>query len=384
MPQLRRWLPFVLFYLTLCAHAHAAAPDTSGRAIKPTTYPTPPLSASFGPYKVVVQPDFLLHDFKRKRDLPVTIVYPIATDGPFPIIIFSHAAGGTGVSLSGLLRYWSSHGYICLAPTHPDSVQERKKKGKTTGKLDQDYADAVREVLNDINALEQRVRDLAFLIYSLGEIGLRFPAIKDTMDPRRIGVGGHSLGSYTAMMILGTGIEFNGRMTDFVDPRISCALLLSAQGPGKLGLTDKSWTFLRRPMMIITGSDDLGLGGEDPQWRKQPYLLSPPGDKYFVFIQGANHFSLPGFTITRRQEEKINLDNSRPAIAALTGRTFGETAATQPMTPEEEQHAIFACVRVSSLAFWNMYLKHDPVAISFLKKDGLKDASHGLATIESR
>ncbi|MFM8413544.1 MAG: hypothetical protein ACKOCX_02350, partial [Planctomycetota bacterium] len=30
------------------------------------------------------------------------------------------------------------------------------------------------------------------------------------------------------------------------------------------------------------------------EWKQEPYRLSPPGDKYLVVIDGANHFSFGG------------------------------------------------------------------------------------------
>jgi predicted dienelactone hydrolase len=359
-------------------------------AVKPTLYPMGVLSTEAGPFKVAVQPEFTLRDPRRKKDLLVLVMYPHG-DGPFPIIIFSHGAGGTAASMSALLSYWASHGYICIAPNHADSVMIRQREGKGTGKLDEDYAAAVHDALNDPEALANRVWDIRFLIDALGEIGTRFPAIKDTMDIRRIGVAGHSLGSYTAMLTLGTGIDLKGTMTEYTDQRVSCALMLSAQGPGTLGLTEQSWKYVRRPFMVITGSDDRGLDGADPQTRTQPYLLSPPGDKFLIFIQGANHYSFPGFTVTQRQNprakpEPIRRGSSAPP--APPAHSIDTLASTEPRTapngPEDEQRAIYAYVRLSSLAFWNTYLKHDRPSRDFLLSNDLKDFSHGKAAIQSR
>ncbi|MFM8414937.1 MAG: hypothetical protein ACKOCX_09445, partial [Planctomycetota bacterium] len=37
-----------------------------------------------------------------------------------------------------------------------------------------------------------------------------------------------------------------------------------------------------------------GAGGQTVEWKQEPYRLSPPGDKYLVVIDGANHFSFGG------------------------------------------------------------------------------------------
>jgi len=47
-------------------------------------------------------------------------------------------------------------------------------------------------------------------------------------------------------------------------------------------------------MMNITGTRDRGARGQGLEWKKEPFLYSPPGHKYLVVIEGANHFSFGG------------------------------------------------------------------------------------------
>ncbi len=83
-------------------------------------------------------------------------------------------------------------------------------------------------------------------------------------------------------------------------------------------------------MLTITGSLDRGAGGQGPEWKKAPFERSPTGDKYLVFIEGANHVSFGG---------------ARP----------GEITET---------------VKASTLAFWDAYLKAIPTA-----KASIRDGS---------
>ena len=82
--------------------------------------------------------------------------------------------------------------------------------------------------------------------------------------------------------------------------------------------------------MTITGSRDQGAGGQGPDWKKEPYLFSPPGDKYLVYIEGANHMS------------------------------FGGGLGSRGSKPTE-------VVKATSLAFWNAYLKDDAAAKTSLQ-----------------
>jgi predicted dienelactone hydrolase len=47
-----------------------------------------------GPYTVETV-DQTIHDAKRNKDLPIRILIP-RSGGPFPVIVFSHGAGGSG------------------------------------------------------------------------------------------------------------------------------------------------------------------------------------------------------------------------------------------------------------------------------------------------
>jgi hypothetical protein len=43
---------------------------------------------------------------------------PLAEDGPFPLIVFSHGNGGLGVQSFFLTEFLASHGYIVVCPDH--------------------------------------------------------------------------------------------------------------------------------------------------------------------------------------------------------------------------------------------------------------------------
>src|SRR5712692_8539010 len=63
-----------------------------------------------GPYSVETI-DQTIHDAKRNKDLPVRFLIPKSA-GPFPVIIFSHGAGGSGQNYFPLTGFWATHGYV--------------------------------------------------------------------------------------------------------------------------------------------------------------------------------------------------------------------------------------------------------------------------------
>src|SRR5215471_1389673 len=83
---------------------------------------------SDGPYDVGTI-DTTIHDARRNKDLPIRVVAP-KSGGPFPVIVFSHGAGGSGKNYFALTGYWASHGYVLIQPTHNDSLALRRENGE--------------------------------------------------------------------------------------------------------------------------------------------------------------------------------------------------------------------------------------------------------------
>ena len=308
-------------------------------------------------YKVADGPDAVetidqtIHDAKRNKDLRVRFLIP-KSRGPFPVIVFSHGAGGSGQNYFPLTGFWATHGYVVIQPTHNDSIALRKEKGEPVPASPRELVDEYRFNTDDwIN----RVRDITLIMDSLNDLEKRLPQLKGRMDQKRIGVGGHSYGAFTTQMIGGALLDMPSgpKAESFSDDRPRALMLLSPQGKTQNGLTESSWTKMTRPTMSMTGSNDTGVMGQLASWREDPFTHSPPGDKYLVFIDGAFHMS---FTGALAQGDNPQLAR-RPMVARLVGRT--------------DQKAIFAYVKVASIAFWDAYLKTDANAKAYLKSNSL-------------
>ena len=306
-------------------------------------------NAQAGPYTVAEVPDILLHDSKRGKDLHVRIFYP-EHSGKYPVIVFSHGAGGSQTCCDALTRQWASYGYVTLQTTHDDSVQQRR----ATGSEDVRFLQAVRDALNTPALWESRPLDISFLLDSLPEIEKRVPQLAGKLDVERIGVGGHSMGSYTSEAIAGAAVDLPGRSTtSLADPRAKAILCLSPQGPGQFGLTEHSFDRVSLPYLGITGTlDSLGPIAS-PAWHKIPFDRSQPGDKYEVLIKGANHMSF------------ITAETLLPGRAA-------------------QAQAMLEYTNSAALAFWDAYLKNEAAARRYLQSEALEASSHGAAKLERR
>jgi predicted dienelactone hydrolase len=316
-----------------------------------------------GPYATETI-DQTLHDAKRNKDLPIRIVVP-KSGGPFPVIVFSHGAGGSGQNYFGLTGFWASHGYVVIQPTHNDSVALRREQGEP---LPSGPRELVEEYLFNYQDWIDRVRDVTLVMDSLVELEKRLPELKGKLDQKRIGVGGHSYGAFTTQMIGGVTLDIPGqpKAQSFGDARPLALLLLSPQGKSANGLTENSWKTMTRPMMTMSGSNDSGVMGQLANWRRDPFTYSPAGDKYLVWIEGAFHMSFTGAL-------------AQPQTASgPRGMLFSR------MGQGTDQKAVFDYVKVASIAFWDAYLKGEPKAKTYLTSDTLVKYSNQTVSVDRK
>jgi predicted dienelactone hydrolase len=293
--------------------------------------------AGSAPFQVQTIEKLVLSDARRGKDLPLRIHHP-DDPGPFPLVIFSHGAFGSKDNYLALTGFWCSHGYVTIQPTHSDSRALGIRPGDP----------------NAFRDWQSRPADVSFILDSLETIESQAPALKGKLARDRIGVGGHSFGANTAQLIGGArAFPRGGPAKSFADARVAAVLLMSGQGPGEM-LTDKSWADFTRPMLVMTGSrDGPTRTGQPAEWRKQPYELSPPGDKYLAWIEDLDH----GF-------------------GGITGANF--SGRNKP----NADHVGYT--KIVTLAFWDAYLSRSPDARAWLESDKLPADSQGAVTLQHK
>ncbi len=337
----------------------------AGCASKPAPPPPPP--APVAPpaaelarsgLSVVQNADIELKDSSRSRDLPVRVTYPEGA-GPFPVIVFSHGAGGSARTYDALARFWATHGFVVLVPVHADAATAGKDPASESAR------EPSGDAAPDPKGWEGRARDLEFLAAATAAVEIRVPALKDKLDAARVGVGGQSYGAFSAMLLAGATVDTKkDKAKSFADPIPKAFLLVSPPGKGQQGLSEKSWTSVERPLMVVTGTRDPGVKNQDPSWRLDPYQLSPAGAKYALFIEGASHLSFTG-------------------LAAEPGATLPKVPGKKALSSDEEI-AVFKDLKIATLAFWEAYLKDDANAKAFLQSDALMTESGNRAQLLRR
>ncbi len=253
--------------------------------------PPPPDPAAPGPYPVGVT-RVTLHDAARDRTLLAEVWYPadesvrglppspvgeylppelafladeatipvvavreapIAPDGPFPLVAFSHGSGGIRFQNTFQVEHLASHGYVVVAPDHQGNTFFDSSGSQAQLAID-------------------RPIDVIFVLDAFsgftGDPGSRFFGWVDTTLP--FGVTGHSFGAFTSFAVASR------------DARIGAALPMALAGP-----ISESYS---AATLLMLATQDKTIGLDANQAIRDAYDALP-GPRILVEVIDAGHYS---------------------------------------------------------------------------------------------
>lgn len=232
------------------------------------------------------------------------------------------------------------------------------------------------EIARTRQVLQDRPQDISYIIDSLEELEQLVPQLTGKMQRSAIGVGGHSAGAYTTMLLAGASATMpSGEKVNLRDRRVRAFLAISPQGTTPAGfdkylwgLEQHSWSKIAAPMMTVSGSKDKGWEGRPPSWKVEPFNNMPTGDKYHLLIQKAGHFAYDN-------SDDLAINNSQIKTRE------NQIAMARKKTWLERKRQIQFYLQRTSIAFWDAHLKSKKSAKEYLLSDGMKRDSKGDAEI---
>jgi predicted dienelactone hydrolase len=223
-----------------------------------------------------------------EREVPIRVTYPVGA-GPFGVIVLCHGALGSKDGYQPLADHWAGNGFVVIRPTFGDSLglmpAAEREQYKSVGELvSSKYV---------VSQWRQRAVDVSHVIDKLGWIGEQIPALKGKMDAQKLAVVGHSFGAHTTMLLAGMELKVGfSRTVQMPDTRVKAFVAISPPGTGA-AVKAESFAKIRKPVLMITGDNDgsplPGMEKQKGLWRKEAFDNSAKGDRYLLWIDGAQH-----------------------------------------------------------------------------------------------
>lgn len=273
--------------------------------------------------------DFAVKDEKRSREIPIRVYLP-KEKAPAPVVLFSHGLGGNKEGSAFLGKHWAARGYVAVFLQHPGSDDSVWKDTPLAQRMA-----ALQKAAGAENFL-LRVKDVPAVLDRLEA----WTASKDhplsgRLDPKRVGMSGHSFGAITTQAVSGQNIL---KGAGYTDPRIKAAVVMSPSSP-RVGDPKSAFGAVKLPWLLMTGTNDVAaIGDIDLKSRLAVFPALAEGGKYELVLDRAEHSAfteraLPG------EKEKRNPNHHRVILALST-------------------------------AFWDAYLRDDKEAKAWLDGDG--------------
>jgi predicted dienelactone hydrolase len=296
--------------------------------VREGTRPAQPWSPTGALYSVRVF-TIAWYDQQRNRPLPTTIYSP-DDRGPFPVIIFSHGLGRSPQDYAYLGRCWAGRGYVAVFLQHngsDDAVWHGTMRPKKA------LRDALEDPSNDVN----RRRDIRFAIDQLEQMQTEATPVGKRLDMTRLALAGNDFGAQTVMEIAGQALRGQGACPD---PRVCALLAMSPPAPTAQVSPTSAYEHIHAPSLYLTGTEDDGwVGTTRADQRRLPFDYGQGADRFLITLIGADHMVYAG--------HKVELGKAQ------------KDAVYQRL------------ISLSSVAFWDAYLKADPEAKAWLNSGRL-------------
>ena len=208
-------------------------------------------------------------------------------------------------------KHWAARGYVAVFVQHPGSDE-----GVWRGKPFAERLPAMRKAAGLDNFM-LRVKDIPAVLDQLDHWNQNpNHALAGRLDMKKIGMSGHSFGAVTTQAVSGQTFPLGG--TSLTDKRIKAAISFSPSSPRKGIEPKQAFGSVKIPWMLMTGTKDVApIGDQDVKSRLAVFPALPPGGKYELVLDNAEHSvfterPLPG------EKEKRNPNHHRVILALST------------------------------------------------------------------
>lgn len=269
------------------------------------------------------------HDYELVPDVTLSSEHAYSADaaqidrrGAFPLVVYSHGAGGSRFINASYAEALASNGFVVIAPDHA---------GDTVVDVIADATDSF-----EVAALH-RPRDVTAVVDAALDPSGPLGGFTDSIDASKIAVTGHSFGGFTALTAV-SGYQ-NSQGAVAADERVSVVVPLA---PATAVLSDVELGAVAVPMMVMVGTDDVLTPPSDVD-RLEEFAVSAP--MYRVDLQQGAHNT---FTDVCEFAAQLEGTSTPEAIVQVLTEAGGQ-ACDPPFMATERAHAITNTMAVAML-----------------------------------
>lgn len=296
-----------------------------------------PPSPDQEPYKVLIHKGELTDSARDCRVVPYKIYYPVEHGaGRLPVVVWSHGLGGSRDGAAFLTRYLAANGYIVVNVQHAgtDSSIWEGKPGHPW--------DIIRATKIPREASLDRFHDVHFMLDHLKAVADEKEEIGNYIDLDVMGMSGHSFGALTTQVLAGMPFpDLSDKFVSFRDERFRAGILYSFVPMRHLKdeALGKVYGRMDIPLFFMTGTaDENPISGQGYEYRLPVFEQAGCPEKSLLVLEEGDHMVFAG------SRGKLG-DN-----------------------PKRKTHEDI--IKVTSLAFWDAYLKKDKRAHAWLADGG--------------
>ena len=251
-----------------------------------------------GTFSVEIASGISLKDRASGRSIPIEASYP-KTGGNFPIVILSHGAIASARDYRFLATAISSHGYICILPTHKDALKMNRDKNQSSKvslwKLIRLAKLSDKELLERTDDLEKVIDSLPMLTEKLNHLDSRWN--------RKIAIFGHEAGAHASWWTSSRDARKNTEVNPY---KIDANLSIVGLNWGLPRISDEMFEGVDTPTMVISLSHTpKDLSGVRKSIR-EAMQSKHASDRYLVSFD-FDHDSFPGRAKALRMLRKSNI-----------------------------------------------------------------------------
>lgn len=229
------------------------------------------------------------------------------------LAVLSHGLGGSERGLAYLAKFMSEQGWTAIVMGHEESGRRVVAAAARQGGTRRGW---MQGILADPKAVEPRLLD----------VGAALAWQQKRCVPKYKVLMGHSMGAQTTMLEAGTtnvlGIKSGA-------DRFDAYVALSPQGPNAVSAAG-AWEGIKKPMLVITGTEDGGLDGKY-QWRAETYAGLPADGKrgchWLMIVDGMEHADFGG--------NGPHMDVSGPAVTSTVKQFLAGAMTGKCVVPEK-------------------------------------------------